>query len=147
MSKARPSELAKTPNRKRILLGILAVVLVGATLIFAAVSNNQSGEQNAVPAPSPSEPEPICRAEGQFVAGFMSPQVDDAETNAMLERMNTDAVTFGGRIVPASAEDPITRTPLPEARPQQVVSSSRISIVAARFPTVNARPWKLGPAA
>lgn len=35
----------------------------------------------------------------------MSPQVDDADTDAMLERMNTDAVTFGGRIMPATAED------------------------------------------
>src|SRR5690625_139989 len=35
----------------------------------------------------------------------MSPQVDDADTDTMLERMNTDAVTFGGRIVPATAED------------------------------------------
>lgn len=56
-------------------------------------------------APTPAEPEPVCRADGEFVAGFMSPQVDDAETRAMLERMNTDAVTFGGRIVPANADD------------------------------------------
>lgn len=105
MSKARPSERAKAPNQKRVLLGILAAVFVGAILIFAVVLSKEAGEQNAVPAPAPSEPEPICRAEGQFVAGFMSPQVDDADTNAMLERTNTDAVTFGGRIVPATDED------------------------------------------
>src|SRR5699024_11392021 len=87
----------------RIVLGIVATVLVGFILIF--VSNNKSAEQDSDSGPAPSEPELICRADGQFVAGFMSPKVDDADTDAMLERMNTDAVTFGGRIVPATAED------------------------------------------
>src|SRR5699024_11631016 len=87
----------------RIVLGIVATVLVGFILIF--VSNNKSAEQDSDSGPAPSEPELICRADGQFVAGFMSPQVDDADTDAMLERMNTDAVTFGGRIVPATEDD------------------------------------------
>src|SRR5699024_4116849 len=43
--------------------------------------------------------------EGEFVAGFMSPQADDAENAALLDQMHTDAITFGGRIVPADAND------------------------------------------
>lgn len=109
MTKARASERSNKPSRNRsaqirIVLGIVAAVLVGFILIFA-VTNNKSGEQDSDSGPAPSEPEPICRADGQFVAGFMSPQVDDADTDAMLERMNTDAVTFGGRIVPATEDD------------------------------------------
>lgn len=87
-----------------MVLGIVATVLVGFILNFA-VTNNKSAEQDSDSGPAPSEPELICRADGQFVAGFMSPQVDDADTDAMLERMNTDAVTFGGRIVPATEDD------------------------------------------
>jgi len=107
--KVRASERSDKPSRNRsaqirIVLGIVTTVLVGFILIFA-VANNKSGEQDSDSGRAQSEPEPICRADGQFVAGFMSPQVDDADTNAMLERMNTDAVTFGGRIVPATAED------------------------------------------
>ena len=109
MVKVRASERSDKPSRNRsaqirIVLGIVATVLVGFILIFA-VTNNKSGEQDSDSGRARSEPEPICRADGQFVAGFMSPQVDDADTDAMLERMNTDAVTFGGRIVPATAED------------------------------------------
>lgn len=110
MSKAHPSEHSRPLNRARLvrrktIIGIVAALLLGAVVIFNLVSNDDNGGQNAVLGPAPSQPEPICRAEGEFVAGFMSPQVDDAETNTMLERMNTDAVTFGGRIVPASADD------------------------------------------
>ncbi|NLZ98245.1 MAG: hypothetical protein GX920_05430, partial [Micrococcus sp.] len=109
MVKVRASERSDKPSRNRsaqirIILGIVATVLVGFILIFA-VTNNKSGEQDSDSGRAQSEPEPICRADGRFVAGFMSPQVDDADTDAMLERMNTDAVTFGGRIVPATAED------------------------------------------
>lgn len=109
MVKVRASERSDKPSRNRsaqirIVLGIVTTVLVGFILIFA-VANNKSGEQDSDSGRAQSEPEPICRADGQFVAGFMSPQVDDADTDAMLERMNTDAVTFGGRIVPATAED------------------------------------------
>lgn len=35
----------------------------------------------------------------------MSPQNDDQPTEALLDRMNTDAVTFGGRIVPTEIDD------------------------------------------
>lgn len=109
MTKARASERSNKPSRTRsarmrIVLGIVATVLVGFILNFA-VTNNKSAEQDSDSGPAPSEPELICRADGQFVAGFMSPQVDDADTDAMLERMNTDAVTFGGRIVPATEDD------------------------------------------
>lgn len=109
MAKARASERSNKPSRTRsarmrIVLGIVATVLVGFILNFA-VTNNKSAEQDSDSGPAQSEPELICRADGQFVAGFMSPQVDDADTDAMLERMNTDAVTFGGRIVPATEDD------------------------------------------
>lgn len=97
------SNRSNTPNRTRIVLGIVVALIIGAMLIFAFASNNEAAEQSAqLEQPSP---EPVCRAEGEFVAGFMSPQVDDTATHAMLERMNTDAVTFGGRIVPAMADD------------------------------------------
>ncbi|MGO1536552.1 MAG: DUF4434 domain-containing protein [Yaniella sp.] len=105
MSKARSSEHTPTSNRKQVLLGILAVVLLGAVVLFVIVANNEPAKQDAVPAPAPAEPEPVCRAEGQFVAGFMSPQANDADTRALLERMDTDAITFGGRIVPATEKD------------------------------------------
>src|SRR5699024_10589487 len=110
LSKAHPSEHSGSLNRTRsarrnTIIGMVAVLLLGAIMIFNLVLNNDKGEHNGVSGPKPSEPAPVCRAEGEFVAGFMSPQVDDAETNAMLERMDTDAVTFGGRIVSATAED------------------------------------------
>lgn len=110
MSDTYPAERSNKPNRtrstqRRLVLGIVVAVLAGILLTFAVLTSDEVGDRNSFPAPAPSEPEPICRADGQFVAGFMSPQVDDADTMAMLERMDTDAVTFGGRIVPASEDD------------------------------------------
>lgn len=93
-------------QRTRRILFIVAFIVLGA-LVWAVLALSNSSEesqpaQTAQPAPSP---EPICRAEGEFVAGFMSPQADDAETGALLDQMHTDAITFGGRIVPTDAND------------------------------------------
>src|SRR5699024_5647340 len=94
------------PICTRRILFIVAFIVLGA-LVWAVLALSNSSEesqpdQTAQPAPSP---EPLCRAEGEFVAGFMSPQADDHETAALLDQMRTDAITFGGRIVPTDAND------------------------------------------
>src|SRR5690625_2910571 len=78
-------------------------------IVAAWLYRSSQGEDSTVgPAPSssnvpqvtPTQPPAVCRADGEFVAGFMSPQANDQETIAVLETMNVDAVTFGGRIEP-----------------------------------------------
>ena len=85
---------------------IATIIALGAAIWAVSTLSNSSDDlpsaQTAQPDPSP---EPICRAEGKFVAGFMSPQADDHETAALLDQMRTDAITFGGRIVPTDAND------------------------------------------
>ena len=99
---------SQTPRARRIVILAIAVVVVIGALVWARLAWQNSSDPNddeltTQPEPSPS-PEPICRAEGEFVAGFVSPQADDAETAALLEQMRTDAVTFGGRIEPVEAD-------------------------------------------
>src|SRR5699024_12097361 len=74
-------------------------------MIIAAVLQNPSADETPAADDQPAPDEAICRAEGEFVAGFMSPQTDDDQTAELLERMNTDALTFGGRIEPATSDD------------------------------------------
>lgn len=96
---------AQTQRTRRVMI-IAAIIVLGATIWAILALSNSSDDsppaQTAQPAPSP---EPICRAEGEFVAGFMSPQADDAETGALLDQMDTDAITFGGRIVPTDTHE------------------------------------------
>src|SRR5690625_7783814 len=53
-----------------------------------------------VPQDTPTQPPAVCRADGEFVAGLVSPHANDQETVAVPATMNVDAVTFGGRIEP-----------------------------------------------
>lgn len=102
---------ARTPAANlRTSLIILILAVVGAGTAFGINQLNDPENQTepaptATPSPSGTEPPAVCRAEGEFVAGFMSPQADDHKTQDILETMNTDAVTFGGRIVPVDASD------------------------------------------
>lgn len=116
MSKPESVERSDSPSRTkavrtRILIVMLLVVIVVSGLFLLSSLEEPTSEQAVEPAPesvptqTEPEPEPVCRAEGEFVAGFMSPQADDADTAALLNRMNTDAVTFGGRIVPVDAAE------------------------------------------
>jgi len=93
-------------QRSRRILIIAVVVVLGALMwaIFTLANPSEKSQQDQTAQPAPSA-EPICRAEGEFVAGFMSPQADDAETAALLDQMHTDAITFGGRIVPTNANE------------------------------------------
>jgi hypothetical protein len=95
----------QTQRTRRILI-IAVVVVLGALLwaVFTLANPSEKSQQDQAAPPAPS-PTPICRAEGEFVAGFMSPQADDAETAALLDQMRTDAITFGGRIVPTDANE------------------------------------------
>src|SRR5699024_1919515 len=103
-----PSESGSGAQRQRTrrIMIIATIIALGAAIWAVSTLSNSSDDlpsaQTAQPAPSP---EPICRAEGKFVAGFMSPQADDHETAALLDQMRTDAITFGGRIVPTDAND------------------------------------------
>jgi len=103
---------ARTPAANlRTLLIILIIAVVGTGTAVGINQLNETEKSTApaptqAPSPSQTEPPVVCRAEGEFVAGFMSPQTDDQQTQSILEAMNTDAVTFGGRIVPIdSAEE------------------------------------------
>ena len=96
---------ARTQRTRRLL--IIAVIIVVAALMWAIrflpnFLEETQPDHTVQPTPSPT---PVCRAEGEFVAGFMSPQAADAETAALLDQMHTDAITFGGRIVPTDATD------------------------------------------
>lgn len=101
---------SQSRRARRILAIVLVVALLGGLLwalwAWQTQPEHESTEQQTAPptATAEPEPEPICRAEGEFVAGFMSPQADDAATAALLEQMDTDAVTFGGRIEPIEAD-------------------------------------------
>ena len=101
----KPSDTgARRPTRRKTVLSIVVVIILGA-LIWVAFAWQNSSEPPREPASQPATPEPICRAEGEFVAGFMSPQTDDDRTAAIVGRMNTDAVTFGGRLEPTDAQE------------------------------------------
>lgn len=91
----------------RSVLAIIAVAVLGAGLLIAIILLRPSddGDNTETSAHSTPPADVTCRAEGEFVAGFMSPQNDDQPTEALLDRMNTDAVTFGGRIVPTEIDD------------------------------------------
>lgn len=106
--KARSDVSAKSrfgSFRSRRILAIAIAVVVGGLMIIAAVLQNPSADETPAADDQPAPDEAICRAEGEFVAGFMSPQTDDDQTAELLERMNTDALTFGGRIEPATSDD------------------------------------------
>ncbi|GAA4479306.1 hypothetical protein GCM10023190_22100 [Enteractinococcus fodinae] len=99
------------PRRTRPIVAIVVVAALLGALVWAVLAwQNRSDPETAEQQPAPPtataepEPEPVCRAEGEFVAGFMSPQADDADTAALLDQMHTDAVTFGGRIEPIEAD-------------------------------------------
>ena len=101
----KPSDTgARRPTRRKTVLSVVVVIILGA-LIWVAFAWQNSSEPPREPASQPATPEPICRAEGEFVAGFMSPQTDDDRTAAIVGRMNTDAVTFGGRLEPTDAQE------------------------------------------
>ena len=106
-----PLNQSTPPNRwalrRRVLLTVLILLVTAASTIYGLVQLNQDNDDDgavAVP-PAATPAEPVCRAEGEFVAGFMSPQAEDHTTQDILETMNTDAVTFGGRIVPVEARE------------------------------------------
>ena len=88
------------------MITVVLVALVWTVWAWQNPSDPESTKQQPAPptATIEPEPEPVCRAEGEFVAGFMSPQADDAATAALLDQMQTDAVTFGGRIEPIEAD-------------------------------------------
>lgn len=92
-------------SRSRRILAIAIAVVVGGLLIVTIVLQGQSADETPVSDAQPTPEEAICRVDGEFVAGFMSPQADDDQTAELLERMHTDAITFGGRIVPADIEE------------------------------------------
>lgn len=92
-------------SRSRRILAITIAMVVGALLVVAAVLQSQSTDETPAPEAQPTPEEAICRVDGEFVAGFMSPQADDGQTAELLEHMDTDAITFGGRIVPADVDD------------------------------------------
>lgn len=107
-----PQQPTRKPAQNfRILLVVLILALVGTGTALGLYELNSGSEQQAdttpeaTPSPSSTQAPAICRSAGEFVAGFMSPQANDADTLAMLETMGTDAVTFGGRIVPVEAAD------------------------------------------
>lgn len=78
-------------------------MVFGLLLLTIFLQRNTSSD-SATPNTTPSH-EVVCRADGEFVAGFLSPQADAQQTGAMLAGMNTDAITFGGRIEPAETDD------------------------------------------
>lgn len=92
-------------SRSRRILAIAIAVVVGGLLIVTIVLQGQSADETPVSDAQPTPEEAICRVDGEFVAGFMSPQADDDQTAELLERMHADAITFGGRIVPADIEE------------------------------------------
>ena len=102
-----PLNQSTPPNRwalrRRVLLTVLILIVAAASTIYGLAQLNQDPQDDGMAAEPPAEP--ICRAEGEFVAGFMSPQADNDKTLDILETMNTDAVTFGGRIMPMDATD------------------------------------------
>lgn len=109
MSK-KPQPTRRPAANLRTLLSLLIIAVVGTGTAFGINQLNETENQTepaptATPSPTGTESPPICRAEGEFVAGFMSPQADDQQTREILETMNTDAVTFGGRIVPVELSD------------------------------------------
>lgn len=109
MSK-KPQPTRRPAANLRTLLSLLIIAVVGTGTAFGINQLNETENQTepaptATPSPTGTESPPICRAEGEFVAGFMSPQADDQQTRDILETMNTDAVTFGGRIVPVNPSD------------------------------------------
>lgn len=74
MSKPTPPD--RSALRWRILLTVLILLVVAASTIYGLVRLSQDDEQDddaagAPPVTAPAEPEPVCRAEGEFVAGFM----------------------------------------------------------------------------
>lgn len=88
----------------RTTLAISIAAVLGIALLVAVVMLNRSGNSTQTN-DAPTQAEAICRADGEFVGGFMSPQADDHQTTQLLEQMNTDAITFGGRIEPVDASD------------------------------------------
>lgn len=103
----QPAPTSRSTLRRRLLLTVLIVLVAAASTIYGLVQLHEDNDDDGAAAdPHPeASATPICRAEGEFVAGFMSPQAEDHKTQDILETMNTDAVTFGGRIVPAEAAD------------------------------------------
>lgn len=106
-----PSDARSQTRRRRRILASIVITVVLVALVWTvwawqSPSDPESTKQQPAPptATIEPEPEPVCRAEGEFVAGFMSPQADDAATAALLDQMQTDAVTFGGRIEPIEAD-------------------------------------------
>lgn len=98
-------EASRRSRRFRTLLIVLiTAMIVALTLYRISQEDDTTGEPapspSNVPQETPTQPPAVCRADGEFVAGFMSPQANDHETIAVLETMNVDAVTFGGRIEP-----------------------------------------------
>ncbi|GAA2045734.1 hypothetical protein GCM10009720_28220 [Yaniella flava] len=97
---------SRTLRRRRILV-IRIAVIAGALLVSWIAQSQLHDDPVSVPGTAPDAsptPEPICRADGEFVAGFMSPQTDDQQTGELLQRMNTDAITFGGRVEPVDTD-------------------------------------------
>ena len=96
---------APSPTRSHRTRNITIAIVVFGLLLLAAILLRRGGNESATPNSAPSHQSAVCRAEGKFIAGFLSPQADAKQTGAMLERMNTDAITFGGRIEPVKADN------------------------------------------
>ena len=103
VSQAPPS----SRSRRRLTCGLFLVVIILGAVMLALMLGQQpreSGQEQSQQHSDETSAEPVCRADGHFVAGFMSPQRDDEATEELLAQMNADAVTFGGRIMPSDAE-------------------------------------------
>lgn len=101
-------------SRSRTKELVIAAVIIGVLFLLSLIllvrpddepDESAGSAQSSASSSSPTRPEPVCRTEGRYAAGFMSPQADDQQTQEMLQTMNTDAVTFGGWIRPVSSDD------------------------------------------